>query len=76
MVELNDVFVAFFIDLESRGLGDEVLVVIISEFGWMARDNGLNGFDYGIVLVVLLVGLVNVGFYGEHLLFTNFDEDD
>ncbi len=76
MAELNDALVAFLSDLESRGLGDEVLVATTSEFGRTARDNGSNGLDHGTASVALLAGPVNAGLYGEHPSLTNLDEDD
>ena len=43
-------------DLESRGIADRVLVLVWSEFGRRAEQNGSNGTDHGAAGVGLLMG--------------------
>lgn len=66
---------AFLSDLGRRGLGDQVLVMTISEFGRTARDNGSGGLDHGTAGVALLAGPVAPGVYGEHPSLTDFDDN-
>jgi uncharacterized protein (DUF1501 family) len=47
---------AFQRDLEARGLADQVLVHVWSEFGRRAKENGSNGTDHGAAGIGFLVG--------------------
>jgi uncharacterized protein (DUF1501 family) len=47
---------AFQRDLEARGLADQVLVHVWSEFGRRAKENGSNGTDHGAAGTGFLVG--------------------
>ena len=56
----------FYADLREHGLGEEVLLLIFSEFGRRARDNG-SGTDHGTGGVCWVVGdHVKGGLYGEY----------
>ena len=57
---------AFFQDLEEHHLGDEVTVLMFSEFGRRVKDNG-SGTDHGSGGVAFLMGnQVKGGHYGEY----------
>ena len=57
---------AFYRDLEEHGLGDEVTVLMFSEFGRRVKDNG-TGTDHGSGGVAFLMGnRVQGGQYGEY----------
>ncbi len=43
-------------DLESRGIADRVLVLVWSEFGRRAQENGSRGTDHGAAGMGLLIG--------------------
>jgi uncharacterized protein (DUF1501 family) len=43
-------------DLESRGIADRVLVLVWSEFGRRAEENGSAGTDHGAAGIGLLIG--------------------
>lgn len=57
---------AFFQDLEEHHIGDEVTVLMFSEFGRRVKDNG-SGTDHGSGGVAFLMGNeVKGGHYGEY----------
>jgi uncharacterized protein (DUF1501 family) len=57
---------AFYQDLEEHGLGDEVTVLMFSEFGRRVKDNG-TGTDHGSGGVAFVMGSqVQGGHYGEY----------
>ena len=57
---------AFYQDLEEHGLGDEVTVLMFSEFGRRVLDNG-TGTDHGSGGVAFVMGNnVKGGHYGEY----------
>jgi uncharacterized protein (DUF1501 family) len=51
-------------DLQARGLEKDVLVMVHSEFGRRAAENGSGGTDHGTAGAVVLLGQVRSGFYG------------
>ncbi len=51
-------------DLAEKGLEDQVLVMIQSEFGRRPAENGSGGTDHGTAGPVILMGPVRGGFYG------------
>ena len=56
----------FFDDLHEHGQGEEVVMLVFSEFGRRIRDNG-NGTDHGSGGGALLIGdRVNGGMYAEY----------
>jgi uncharacterized protein (DUF1501 family) len=65
MTELNDAVSAFYTDLRSQGLLEQVLVMGFSEFGRRAYENGSIGCDHGAAgLMFALGGTVRGGLYG------------
>ena len=52
----SDSLLAFQRDLESRGLANRVLVLVWSEFGRRAAQNGDNGTDHGAAGAGFLIG--------------------
>ena len=53
-------------DLREHGLGEEVILLVFSEFGRRARDNG-GGTDHGTGSVCFVIGdQVKGGLYGEY----------
>lgn len=65
MTELNDAVAAFYADLRSQGLLNQVLVMGFSEFGRRVYENGSIGTDHGAAgLMFALGGLVRGGLYG------------
>ena len=56
----------FFDDLKEHGVGDNVVMLMFSEFGRRARDNG-SGTDHGSGGVAFVIGnAVKGGMYGEY----------
>jgi len=51
-------------DLQSRGLDQNVLIMVQSEFGRRPAQNGSGGTDHGTAAPVVLIGAVKPGFYG------------
>jgi uncharacterized protein (DUF1501 family) len=57
---------AFFDDLKEQGAGDNVIMLMFSEFGRRVHDNG-SGTDHGAAGVAFMVGQnVKGGEYGEY----------
>lgn len=57
---------AFFAAIDAGGLGDDVLLVVTSEFGRRAAENGSGGCDHGAGGLSLAVGRgVRGGVFGE-----------
>ncbi len=73
----SDSLLAFQRDLEARGLADQVLVHVWSEFGRRAQENGSSGTDHGAAGVGFVIGSrVRGGMIGEYPgLATGLDED-
>jgi uncharacterized protein (DUF1501 family) len=67
---------AFFTSIEAAGLGDDVLLVVTSEFGRRAAENGSGGCDHGAGGLSLAVGHgVRGGMFGEVDLADLLDGD-
>ncbi len=65
MTELNAAVGAFYADLESQGLLGDTLLLVFSEFGRRAYENGSIGTDHGAAgLMLALGGRVRGGLYG------------
>jgi uncharacterized protein (DUF1501 family) len=57
---------AFFDDLKEQGAGDNVIMLLFSEFGRRVHDNG-SGTDHGAAGVAFMVGQnIRGGEYGEY----------
>ena len=64
--DISSSVAAFYEDLEEHGLGDEVTVLMFSEFGRRVKDNG-TGTDHGSGGVAFVMGnKVQGGHYGEY----------
>jgi uncharacterized protein (DUF1501 family) len=58
---------AFLNDLGERGRGDDVVVLVFSEFGRRVRENGSAGTDHGAAApMFLLGGKIKGGLHGAH----------
>jgi len=51
-------------DLSARGLGQQVLVMVQSEFGRRPNENGSKGTDHGTAGSMIFMGPVRGGLYG------------
>lgn len=68
---------AFTRDLAARGLDDDVTVLVFSEFGRRAGENGARGTDHGTAGPCLVLGKnVKGGLYGEAPSLTSLDNGD
>ena len=71
---LTNALGAFWTDVNARGLANRLLVVVHSEFGRRARENGDRGVDHGSGNPMFVYGgRVNGGHYGG---FAGLDADD
>lgn len=67
---------AFYADLEKRGLADQVVVLMYSEFGRRVKENASGGTDHGTAgPIMVLGGHVKGGLYGELPSLSNLDEN-
>ncbi|MEW6303062.1 MAG: DUF1501 domain-containing protein [Verrucomicrobiota bacterium] len=68
---------AFYKDLETQGLADQVLVLAFSEFGRRVRENASDGTDHGVAGPMFVVGGgVKPGLYGKYPSLTDLDSGD
>lgn len=58
---------AFMTDMEARGIGDRLTVVVMTEFGRRLQENGDQGTDHGHAVPMLVLGSNVVG--GLHGVF-------
>jgi uncharacterized protein (DUF1501 family) len=64
--EVSEAIEAFFADLRARDAADDVIMLLWSEFGRRARDNG-SGTDHGAGGIAFVLGeAVKGGMYGEY----------
>jgi uncharacterized protein (DUF1501 family) len=65
----------FMDDVARLGRGDDVAVMIFTEFGRRVEENGSLGTDHGTATPMFLVGkAVRGGFYGQHPSLTDLDD--
>ena len=65
----------FIDDVARLGRGDDVAVMIFTEFGRRVEENGSLGTDHGTATPMFLVGRgVKGGFYGQHPSLTDLDD--
>jgi uncharacterized protein (DUF1501 family) len=70
-----DALRGFMDDVARLGRGDDVAVMIFTEFGRRVEENGSLGTDHGTATPMFLVGKgVKGGFYGQHPSLTDLDE--
>jgi uncharacterized protein (DUF1501 family) len=73
----SDAVSAFMQDLERIGRGDDVTVMVFSEFGRRVPENVSLGTDHGAANLMFVVGnAVKGGHYGDVPSLTNLDEGD
>lgn len=72
---VNDAVFSFYNDIKSAGLLDSVTIVIFSEFGRRAKDNG-RGTDHGAAAPMFVIGGGNKGkTIGTNPDLANLDEN-
>lgn len=77
MKRLDDALGAFLSDLKGRPAGDDVVVLVVSEFGRRVKENGSRGTDHGVAAPMLVLGNgVKGGLYGKHPSLTDLDAGD
>ena len=65
----------FIEDLARIGRGDEVAVMLFTEFGRRVEENGSLGTDHGTATPMFVAGKgVKGGFYGKHPSLTDLDD--
>ena len=65
-MEISEAVESFFADLREHGAGDNVVMMVFSEFGRRVRDNG-TGTDHGAAGVAFVLGeRVKGGMYGTY----------
>lgn len=65
MTQLGGGLLAFYTDLNNRGLLNDTLVIVFSEFGRRISENGSTGTDHGAGgLMMVMGGSVNGGLHG------------
>ncbi|MBK7836854.1 MAG: DUF1501 domain-containing protein [Candidatus Obscuribacter sp.] len=68
---------AFFEDLSARGLDDDATIMVFSEFGRRAAENGGRGTDHGTAAPCFVIGKnVKGGLYGESPDLARLDNGD
>lgn len=66
LTELNSGLDAFVVNMKAKGLWDNLIVVIFSEFGRTNKENDSQGTDHGGASTAIVAGnLVRGGIYGE-----------
>ncbi|MDZ4773670.1 MAG: DUF1501 domain-containing protein [Planctomycetota bacterium] len=77
MKRLDDALTAFMTDMKSRSIGNDVVVVVFSEFGRRVKENGSGGTDHGEAAPMLVLGnQVKGGLHGKHPSLTDLDAGD
>ena len=65
-MDISEAVDSFFTDLREHDAGDDVVMMLFSEFGRRVRDNG-TGTDHGAAGVAFVIGdRVNGGMYGTY----------
>jgi uncharacterized protein (DUF1501 family) len=65
----------FIDDVDRLGRGDDVAVMLFTEFGRRVEENGSLGTDHGTATPMFLAGKgVKGGFYGQHPSLTDLDD--
>ena len=75
--ELDEALKAFVEDLHQAGEGKRVVVLVFSEFGRRAHENGSKGTDHGAAApMFVLGGKVKAGIYGKMPSLADLDDGD
>ncbi len=75
MRDVSESIGAFYRDLAQRGQGERVLVMVFSEFGRRAYENGSRGTDHGAGAPMLLIGgRVRAGVVGQQPSLVNLQQ--
>lgn len=75
--DLSKTLSAFQTDLEQHNVADDVVVLVFSEFGRRAAENGGKGTDHGTAGPVMLLGRpIRGGTYAEAASLTKLDQGD
>ena len=76
LTELNDALLSFYNDLRQAKLLQNTTIVVFSEFGRRAKDNG-NGTDHGTAAPVFIIGGKNKAkIIGNNPNLSNLDNGD
>jgi len=74
---LSDGISAFYRDMDSKGIANDLLVMTFSEFGRRVKENGSLGTDHGTAEPMFLVGgRTKGGLYGTYPSLTELDNGD
>jgi uncharacterized protein (DUF1501 family) len=77
MKRLDEALTAFLADMKARSVGNDVVVMVFSEFGRRVKENGSGGTDHGVAAPMLLLGnKVKGGLHGKHPSLTDLDAGD
>jgi len=77
LMYLGDALEAFFADVDRIGRGDEVLVLVFTEFGRRVAENQSGGTDHGTATPIWLLGRgVRPGFHGAFPSLADLDAGD
>ena len=73
-IYMCDALRGFFEDIDRIGRGDDVAMMIFTEFGRRVNDNASGGTDHGTASPMYILGNpVKGGLYGEHPSLTDLD---
>ena len=76
LTELNDALFSFYTDLKKASLMQNVTIVVFSEFGRRAKDNG-KGTDHGTAAPMFIIGGNNRGkIIGNNPNLSDLDQGD
>jgi uncharacterized protein (DUF1501 family) len=72
--QTSEAIAAFQQDIEAHGRGEDVVILVWSEFGRRPQENAQAGTDHGSALPIFVIGnAVKGGFHGEAPSLTNLD---
>jgi uncharacterized protein (DUF1501 family) len=73
-IYMCDALRGFFEDINRIGRGDDVAMMVFTEFGRRVNDNASGGTDHGTATPIFMLGNpVKGGLYGEHPSLTDLD---
>ncbi len=73
-IYMCDALRGFFEDIDRIGRGDDVAMMVFTEFGRRVNDNASGGTDHGTASPMYILGNpVNGGLYGKHPSLTDLD---